>query len=80
MAGSERNSDSSGSGRDRYRDDDDVRAPLSSDERMEAHPDTKSEARGDARENAGNTARGTAAAPTEGGNDTTKHRRDEKID
>ena len=53
-ASGERNT--SGSGRDRYRDDDDVRDPLAADERVGTSPDTKSEARGDARENVGNTA------------------------
>jgi hypothetical protein len=49
-------------GRDKYRDNDDVRDPLQG--RSEIHPDTKSEARGDARETVGNTARGTDASPT----------------
>jgi hypothetical protein len=44
--------------RDKYRDNDDVRAPLEGDARTGGNPDTKSEARGDARENVGNTARG----------------------
>lgn len=48
-------------GRDRYRDNDDVREPLDADDRTEVHPDTRSEARGDARENIGNTAQGTDA-------------------
>jgi hypothetical protein len=48
--------------RDKYRDNDDVRAPLR--DRSETSPDSKSEARGDARENVGNTARDTAASPT----------------
>ena len=50
----ERNS--SGSGRDRYRDNDDARDPLGPDERVGTKSDSKSEARGDARENVGNTA------------------------
>jgi hypothetical protein len=59
--------------RDKYRDNDDVRAPLR--DRSEVDPDTKSEARGDARENVGNTARGTAANPTGAeGNDHTANR------
>jgi hypothetical protein len=59
--------------RDRYRDNDDVRAPLR--DRNETAPDTKSEARGDAREAAGNTARDTAANPTgPEGNDRTRNR------
>jgi hypothetical protein len=45
--------------RDRYRDNDDVRAPLEDDEKTGGSADTKSEARGDARENIGNTSRGT---------------------
>ncbi len=52
---------SAGGSRDKYRDNDDVRDPLSADERTGTAPDTKAEARGDARENVGNTARGTAA-------------------
>jgi hypothetical protein len=67
-------------GRDKYRDNDDVRAPLESDERAGTKPDTRAEARGDARENIGNHSRGTAADPREGGNDRTKHQRHEKID
>jgi hypothetical protein len=67
-------------GRDPYRDNDDVRAPLDADERGGTKPDTRSEARGDARENVGNHARGTAAEPREGGNDKTKSQRHEKID
>jgi hypothetical protein len=59
-------------GRPRYRDNDDVRAPLEGDARTGANPDTKAEARGDARENVGNHSRGTAAEPREGGNDRTK--------
>ena len=42
--------------RDRYRDDDDQRDRLASDERVGSSPDTKSEARGSARENVGDTA------------------------
>lgn len=49
--------------RDKYRDNDDVRAPTPPELRNESKPDTKFEARGDARENVGNTARGTAADP-----------------
>jgi len=61
--------------RDRYRDDDDVRHPLGSDERSDVNPDTKSEARGKAREDVGDTARGTDANPTgPEGNDRTKDR------
>ena len=50
-----------GAGRDRYRDNDDVRQPLEGNDRTGGTADTKSEARGDARENIGNTARGTDA-------------------
>ena len=59
--------------RDKYRDNDDGRAPLR--DRSEVHPDTRSEARGDARGNVGNTARNTAADPTgPEGNDRTANR------
>jgi hypothetical protein len=61
--------------RDKYRDNDDVRAPLR--DRAEINPDTKSEARGDAREAVGNTARDTAASPSgPEGNDRTRNRPD----
>ena len=61
--------------RDRYRDDDDMRAPLADDDRSGTAPDTKHEARGDARETVGNTARGTDANPTgPEGNDRTRDR------
>lgn len=61
--------------RDHYRDNDDVRDPLGSDERSGVHPDTKSEARGKAREAIGNTARDTDTNPTgPEGNDKTKGR------
>ena len=49
--------------RDKYRDNDDVREPLSPDDRSGTSPDTKSEARGDARETMGNSARGTDVEP-----------------
>ena len=63
--------------RDKYRDNDDMRNPLSADERAGTDPDTKNEARGDARENIGNTARGTVAAPTgPEGNDKTRQKDD----
>jgi hypothetical protein len=83
MASDDRNDLSSGpTGRDRYRDNDDVRAPVAPDQRTDPHPDSKAEARGDARENVGNHARGTAAEPTEGGNDRTANapRKDEFSD
>ena len=61
-------------GRDRYRDNDDVRDITPAADRLEPDPGTKSEARGDARENIGNTARGTDASPTgPEGNDRQKH-------
>ena len=61
--------------RDKYRDDDDMRAPLGSDERSGTPPDTRNEARGDARETVGNNARGTDANPTgPEGNDRTRNR------
>ena len=61
--------------RDRYRDNDDTRAPLEGDARDGTSPDTKSEARGDARETVGNHARGTDANPTgPEGNDRTRNR------
>ncbi len=63
--------------RDRYRDNDDTRAPLGSGDRMESKPDTRGEARGDARENVGNHARGTDVHPTgPSGNDRQKSRSD----
>ena len=61
--------------RDKYRDDDDMRAPLGSDDRSGTTPDTRNEARGDARETVGNNARGTDANPTgPEGNDRTRNR------
>ncbi len=64
-------------GRDRYRDNDDERAPLAGADRTGIRPDSKSEARGTARENVGNNARGTDAHPTgPSGNDRTKSRSD----
>ena len=63
--------------RDKYRDNDDMRDPLPSDQRIETKPDTKSEARGDARETVGRNARGTDARPTgPEGNDRTRQRDD----
>jgi hypothetical protein len=64
-------------GRDRYRDNDDARAPLEGDDRIGVTADTRFEARGDARENVGNNARGTDAHPTgPSGNDKQKSRSD----
>lgn len=64
--------------RDKNRDDD-MRAPLGSDERSGTAPDTRNEARGDARETVGNNARGTDANPTgpEGNDRTRRPKRDE---
>jgi len=59
--------------RDKYRDNDDVREPEPSDQRVDTKSDSKSEARGDARDTVGNNARGTDARPTgPEGNDKTK--------
>jgi hypothetical protein len=67
----------SDSGRDRYRDNDDVRHPAPPEGRSEVAPDTKFEARGDARDTVGNNARGTDAHPTgPSGNDKQKSRSD----
>jgi hypothetical protein len=61
--------------RDRYRDNDDMREPLTGDERLGVKPDSRSEARGDARETAGNNVRGTDAEPYgPEGNDKTRDR------
>jgi hypothetical protein len=61
--------------REKYRDNDDVRDPVSDRDRNETSPDTSSEARGDARENVGNHSRGTDADPTgPEGNDRTRNR------
>jgi hypothetical protein len=62
-------------GRDRYRDNDDVRDPLEGDERMGVKPDSRAEARGDARDAVGNNTRGTDTEPTgPEGNDKTRDR------
>lgn len=53
----------SGESRDRYRDNDDVRAPGGPDARNDVGSDSRGEARGDARENVGRHARGTDADP-----------------
>ena len=58
------NEPSGETGRDRYRDNDDARDPISADDRSGTAPDTRFEARGDARENVGNHSRGTAADAT----------------
>ena len=59
MATSDQNT--SGSDRNKYRDNDDERGQISPENRNSATMDTKSDARGDARENAGNHARDSAA-------------------
>jgi hypothetical protein len=60
--------------RPQYRQNDDVREPIPSDQRSDTTPDSRFEARGDARENIGNNARGTDAEPTgPEGNDPLKH-------
>jgi hypothetical protein len=62
-------------GRDRYRQNNDVRNPLEGDAKTGGSADTTSEARGTARENVGNNARGTDAHPTgPEGNDNTRNR------
>lgn len=62
-ANRERNT--SGSPRDKYRgsDNDDERAPLGPDDRNDVKSDSKSEARGTQRDNVGNHSRGTASSP-----------------
>jgi len=71
------NEPSGATGRDRYRDDDDVRDPIAADDRGGTTPDTRFEARGDARENVGNHSRGTDAVATgPEGNDRQKSRHD----
>jgi len=75
MAANDQNS--SGSDRDKYRDNDDARDVLGPDDRMGVRSDSRFEARGDARENVGNHARGTDAHPTgPSGNDRQKSRSD----
>lgn len=69
--------ESGATGRDRYRDNDDVRDPIDPADRTGTRPDTRFEARGDARENVGNHSRGTDADPSgPEGNDRTANRRD----
>jgi hypothetical protein len=50
--------------RPQYRQNDDVRDPIPSDQRSDTKPDSRFDARGDARENVGNNTRGTDADPT----------------
>ena len=72
-----RDQNTSGSDRDKYRDNDDARAIPGPESRDSVHSDSRAEARGDARDNVGNNARGTDAHPTgPEGNDHTKHRHD----
>lgn len=72
-----RQANTSGSGRDTYRDNDDARGVAGPDQRDSVKGDSRFEARGDARENVGDNARGTDAHPTgPGGNDNTRHRSD----
>ncbi len=59
MATSDQNT--SGSDRDKYRDNDDARGVTGPDSRDSTKSDSKFEARGDARENVGNDSRGTVA-------------------
>lgn len=62
-----------GSNREKYRDNDDLRDPEASDQRVDTKSDSKSEARGDARENVGSNVQGTDANPTgPEGNDKTR--------
>jgi hypothetical protein len=74
--------DSNEGNRSKYRDNDDVREPLSDDQRQDVKSDSKSEARGDARENIGNTARDTSASPMgpEGNDRTRKRKRSDGFD
>ena len=75
MDSMDRDESHAGSGRDPYRDNDDVRQPLEGDDKTGGSADTKSEARGDARENIGNTARGTDTDVSGAdGNDKTRQR------
>ena len=76
--GSSGNRGNSGdSGRDRYRDNDDVRQIDDASTRNDVKSDSRNEARGDARENIGKHGRGTdtdAEGPS--GNDTQRSRSD----
>jgi hypothetical protein len=64
-------------GRDRYRDNDDVRQIDDPGTRNDVRSDSRNEARGSARENVGNHARGTDADATgPSGNDKQKSRSD----
>jgi hypothetical protein len=72
-----RDGNTSGSDREKYRDNDDARDIPGPDARDSVHSDSRAEARGDARENVGNHARGTDTNPTgPEGNDKTRHRSD----
>ena len=72
-------SNSGNTGRDRYRDNDDVRSPLEGDDRTGGNASTKSEARGNARENVGNHSRGTDA-DTRGADENDKTRQRPRTD
>ena len=76
--GSSGNRGNSGdSGRDRYRDNDDVRQIDDPATRNDVGSDSRNDARGSARENIGNHARGTdATAIGPSGNDTQRSRSD----
>jgi hypothetical protein len=72
-----RDGNTSGSDREKYRDNDDARDPLGPDGRNGVKSDSRAEARGDARENVGNHARGTDTNPTgPEGNDRSRNRSD----
>ena len=69
---------SGSTGRDRYRDNDDVRQVDDPATRNDVRSDSRNEARGDARENVGNVARDTAADPSgPSGNDRQRSRSDQ---
>jgi len=66
-----------GSGRDRYRDNDDVRQIDDAGTRNDVKSDSRNEARGDTRENVGKHARGTDSQPAgPSGNDRQRSRSD----
>ncbi|MGZ8376173.1 MAG: hypothetical protein ACXW0Z_02935 [Gemmatirosa sp.] len=72
-----RDQNTSGSERDKHRDNDDARDSIGPEGRNDVKGDSKSEARGDARESIGNHARGTDTNPTgPEGNDRTRGRHD----
>ena len=65
------------SGRDRYRDNDDVRQVDDAGTRNDVGSDSRYEARGDSRENVGRHARGTGAEPDARDNDRQRSRSDQ---